>query len=750
MSQKNLFSIAKFDFKLNHFLIILILSLSFTISFLLRSLPVEYGWELHEFDPFFNYRATEYILNNGILEYFDWNDSLSWYPNGRDISSNSQVMLHVTAAIFYSITGKLIDLYDFTILFPVVFGSLTSVIVFALVRRISGTTAGLFASLLFSISLPILVRGQLGWFKSEPLGLFFGLFSIYLFLSGIKSKNKKIGYSKLFFAGLLMTIGFSAWGGNLFFIMILGTFFCILPFIRKDHSFLLIGISIFTFSLVSSTLLFQRLGPGFISGLSGLSLIGTLFIMFSIIITQKFSQSKIKNRNGIFVLVTLILISGIILFYNEQLELISLPTHRYLNAILPILTTTNPLTDSVSEHATLQIQQSFQFHSIFMIFAGIGIWITFSQLKQIKSISLDMLVFSLVFGFIGVYMGSTFMRLEVFTSIGIIILASTGLSLLFNFILSSKNKSIKNNVQVLIFSSGIICLLIIPLFLPESGNVLFVAANTPPTILNGGTIFNIAYTDWRDSLEWIEKNTPKDSVVGSWWDYGYWIQTISNRPTLVDNATLIEHRIASIAKIFFESPNNSWIYLNDLEADYFIIFISGEKLPYTNQSGQSFYVLGGGGDESKKYWFAQIGKVPVEKFLENDSFSGKDLFWQETLLGNLIPFDLVGYVNFSTDEFSEKYVQGWTGVYHYKNKFLDSNSPFNLVYSSKSVTEINNGPFIGVFIYEINPNYKADASDVLPPLFGIDTTPDRFEECIMLLGDKAIWDEVTKSCTLPN
>ena len=38
-----------------------------------------------------------------------------------------------------------------------------------------GTSAGLFSSLLFSISLPIIIRGPIGWFKSEPLGLFFSL-----------------------------------------------------------------------------------------------------------------------------------------------------------------------------------------------------------------------------------------------------------------------------------------------------------------------------------------------------------------------------------------------------------------------------------------------------------------------------------------------------------------------------------------------------------------------------------------------
>ena len=93
-SNQSLFSIKNFDFKLNHLLIIGILSLSFSTSFLIRSQSASFGFELNEFDPFFNYRATEYIVNNGADSYFEWNDDLSWYPHGRDVSWSSQVMLH--------------------------------------------------------------------------------------------------------------------------------------------------------------------------------------------------------------------------------------------------------------------------------------------------------------------------------------------------------------------------------------------------------------------------------------------------------------------------------------------------------------------------------------------------------------------------------------------------------------------------------------------------------------------------------
>ncbi|MCH1519807.1 MAG: dolichyl-diphosphooligosaccharide--protein glycosyltransferase subunit STT3, partial [Nitrosopumilus sp.] len=213
MIQTQLLKIGNFNLKLKHLLILVVLILSFSISLILRSQVLDYGYELNEFDPFFNFRATEFLLNNGLFEYLDWHDVKSWYPNGRDISATSQVMLHVTAAITYQIFGSSMELYDFTILFPGIIGALTTIVIFALVRTIGGTTAGLFASLFFAISLPIIMRGSMGWFKSEPLGLFYGLFGLYLFLSGIKSDNKKITISKLIGGGVFLAFGLASWGG---------------------------------------------------------------------------------------------------------------------------------------------------------------------------------------------------------------------------------------------------------------------------------------------------------------------------------------------------------------------------------------------------------------------------------------------------------------------------------------------------------------------------------------------------------
>tara|TARA_B110001454_G_scaffold92951_1_gene88623 strand:- start:1912 stop:3939 length:2028 start_codon:yes stop_codon:yes gene_type:complete len=665
---------------------------------------MNYGFELNEFDPFFNFRATEYIVDNGFIAYFQWNDDKTWYPYGRDVSATSQIMLHTTAAITYQIFGGNSSLYDFTILFPVIVGSLTVVVIFALVRLFGGTNAGLIASLLFAIALPITMRGLAGWFKSEPLGIFYGLLGLYLFLSAINSQNKKIIISKIIFGGIIMGFGLASWGGNQFLIIPIGLFILILPFVRKDHKFLLWSIPLFVtvFLLISS--MFERPGPSFVTGFGGLSLIlPTVFLLFCIFV-QKISNDKNKIRNGLFLLLGFIIIGSFLVIVNENSNFLSMPSYRYLNAINPFLTTLDPLTDSVAEHATTTTALSFFFNSILMIFAGLGVWIILS--KKISKTGIivknDMKAFMLIMGITSVYISSAFIRLELFASLSLIILASVGLSILTKEIFQIKYFGKKNYALKTSYFVIILFLFLIPLVYPTQNWIS--VADSPPTILNGGTTYPVS-SDWLEALEWIKLNTPVDSVVASWWDYGYWITTLTDRATINDNATLIDSRIKQMAQIFVSSPDESWHMLKEMNADYLLVYVSAEKL-IGDVDGKSVYWVGGGGDESKLLWFIRIAGEQPQKYLLPDGQSPTNYFWDETLLGKLIPFKTIFYANMETQELSNTFEYGYIPINVIDIKYpSDGNNPFKLVYGSPTLSYQPADIVSGVLVYEINKNY---------------------------------------------
>jgi dolichyl-diphosphooligosaccharide---protein glycosyltransferase len=704
ITQTNLFHVGKFNFKLHHLIIIGILILSFSTSYFIRSQGGNYGFELNEFDPFFNFRATEYIVDNGFSAYFEWHDEQSWYPKGRNISDTSQVMLHTTAAITYQLFGGNSNLYDFTILFPVVIGSLTVVVIFVLVRLFGGTTAGLLASLFFAVSIPILLRGPIGWFKSEPLGIFYALIGLYLFLSGIKSKNKKIIFSKIVFGGIFLSFSISSWGGNQFFIIPISVFICTLPFIRKDHKFLIWTIPLFVTTFILITSVFEKSGQNFVFGLGGISLIFSTLILIGCIFIQKISKDKNKIRNGLLFLISIIIAGSFLVTINIESEFLPLPSFRYLNAINPFLTSLDPLVDSVAEHATPSIQESFLFHSILMIFSGIGIWIILSknQLKNKIFIENDIIVFLLIITIFSVYLSSAFIRLEVFASLSLIFLGSIGLSVLIKEIFKIESINKKNSLIKISFVGVIVILFAIPLNFPTDVNQI-TALDFAPTILNGGTSNSIS-NDWLDTLEWIKNNTPEDAVIASWWDYGYWIQTMAERATLADNSTIHTRIIENIARIFASTPDDGWNMLKEMEADYFVIFLSVQKLDI--EADESYYLLKGGADESKRYWFMKIAGVPLAKYVYPDGISGTDYFWNETLFGKLIPFNLATYYHPETDQQSLTYQPGFIPVYTKDIKYDSTgNTPLKLVYSSPSFVNDKFGTMNSVLVYQINENY---------------------------------------------
>lgn len=48
------------------------------------------------------------------------------------------------------------------------------------------------------------------------------------------------------------------------------------------------------------------------------------------------------------------------------------------------------------------------------------------------------------------------------------------------------------------------------------------------------TIPGIYEYQWQKTMEWVRSNTNKGEIFVHWWDYGYWIQTLGERPTVTD------------------------------------------------------------------------------------------------------------------------------------------------------------------------------------------------------------------------
>jgi asparagine N-glycosylation enzyme membrane subunit Stt3 len=83
---------------------------------------------------------------------------------------------------------------------------------------------------------------------------------------------------------------------------------------------------------------------------------------------------------------------------------------------------------------------------------------------------------------------------------------------------------------------------------------------------------------WGPTMLWINQNTPVNSSLISWWDYGYWEEAIANRTTVADGSNSYGYQ-SMIAKYFFEatSPYQYSTYLNFIHNPTYAV-ISGSEV----------------------------------------------------------------------------------------------------------------------------------------------------------------------------
>jgi dolichyl-diphosphooligosaccharide--protein glycosyltransferase len=586
----------------------------------------------------------------------------------------------------------------------------------------------MFSALLFAFTPAIIQRGNLGWFKSEPLGLFFGLLAVYLLISSIKHKSLKYAIPKAVLGGLLLGLGNASWGGVQYFSIPISLFFIALPFFQKNTRISTYAAIAFTVFSIASAAAFPRPGISFILGLPGIALMGGTVFLIGAEIIKRFSNDRKETRNLLFLLGGFVAVGiGVIIAGAYH------PTSfRYLNAINPFLSSQNQLTASVAEHFTPTLVDYFTNYSILLMFAGIGVWMAFRYRTPSS-------IFALIIGITAIYVSATFARLLVFASIGIIILAGLGLYEITRSFMSKGSTSVgsrqvkqakmgkgrkysermseqpsKSRIIVIGYTVLIIFLLTIPMVYPQNSGWLSLA-DIPPSIANGGTGYKFQTNDWLDALSWLSTHTPKWSVIASWWDYGYWITTLANRTSIADNATINQTRIATIAKMFIDKPDIGTKVAHDLKADYVLVYIVAQRFAAGN--GTSIYALGNGGDESKKQWFIRIGGFNESSYLEQDGVTPTPAFWNTTLLAKMIPFTPQFYAASQNGRqvLQPTYTPGSFALYTENIKYPQNetkNQPFSLAYASPSFRTNTPGLVFAVLIYKVNHDYLPSSTSV--------------------------------------
>jgi len=78
---------------------------------------------------------------------------------------------------------------------------------------------------------------------------------------------------------------------------------------------------------------------------------------------------------------------------------------------------------------------------------------------------------------------------------------------------------------------------------------------------------------WQKAMNWVRTSTPTDSVFSHWWDYGYWVQSIGKRATMVDggNAIVYWNYLVGRHVLTGDNQHDALELLYNHDVNYFLI-----------------------------------------------------------------------------------------------------------------------------------------------------------------------------------
>jgi dolichyl-diphosphooligosaccharide--protein glycosyltransferase len=596
----------------------MVISLILLIAFVVRILPIRWGMELSEFDPFSFYRFADYLTRTSFASWFNlygsyWQTTQSWYPHGVNIATIGYPGLAMVGAFLYEIVSLLgigISLKYFLILLPPVFGAITCLVAYFLGKDIAGKSVGILAALFLALNPSYIGRTSLGFFDNEIMGILAILLIILFFLRSL-DMERPIKSALFYMVAAGLSVGFicAQWGASMYPIDMVALFAFISLILRRYNRRLLLSYSV-TFGIgLFIAVHVPKLGLAFLSSSVVLPIAGVfiLLLLSEILRDVKTLSLKITYTAVFFA----ILIAGAATL--SLLGIIHTPAGKFISLVDPFLRASSPIIESVQEHHVTAWPTLYYDYGVGILFILFGLSLAIRN-------PTDRNLFLTIYAITGLYFAMSMVRLTVVLAPAFCILWAIGVMGLVNPFLAILREVPKISVgkkqlgRVGKEFSGVVVLMIFVLLtltiaLPYPR--VFNAAYSPVTILSDSTGIGPTtgpMTEWVDACTWMRTQLPPNTVLVSWWDYGYWISIEGNQTSVVDNSTFNTTAIAWVGAALMSTEQQS---INILKTQftgkygppgYIVVFGTFQD----SSSSTPPYPEAGYGDEGKWRWFVQI------------------------------------------------------------------------------------------------------------------------------------------------
>lgn len=566
---------------------LLILSTAAITSFASRLFSVlRFESVIHEFDPYFNYRTTKYLAEEGFYSFHNWFDDRAWYPLGRIIGGTIYPGLMVTSAAFYHVANFFnvtIHIREVCVFLAPVFSSFTVMVTYLLTKELRSEAAGLVAAALIAVVPGYISRSVAGSYDNEGIAIFCMLLTYYLWIKAVKSGS--IAWAAGCSLGYFYMV--SSWGGYVFLINLIPLHvLALMAAGRFSHR---VYIAYSTVYALGTLLSMQISFVGFQPVLSSehMAAFG-VFGLCQLFAFSNYLRANLSKENFEFLLKSAIALAGAIglgaIVVATLMGKIAPWTGRFYSLLDPSYAKNNiPIIASVSEHQPTA-WSSFYFDLQMLTFLfPTGLYFCFKQ-------PTDANIFIILYGVTSIYFAGVMVRLMLVLAPVMCILGGMGVSAMLlsyaknlDVAATSKRSSgakternfpYKNEV-----SWGVISILS-GFLITYAWHCTWVTAeaySSPSIVLSarGGDGSKIIFDDFREAYYWLRQNTAEDAKVMSWWDYGYQITAMANRTILVDNNTWNNTHISRVGQAMASPEEKSYEIMRELDVNYVLVIFGG-------------------------------------------------------------------------------------------------------------------------------------------------------------------------------
>lgn len=537
----------------------------------------------------------------------------------------------VTSGVIYHILRLLtipVDIRNICVMLAPGFSGLTALAMYLLTSEMSDSpSAGLLAAAFMGITPGYISRSVAGSYDNEAIAIFLLVFTFYLWIKAVKNGSIMWGALTALFYGYMV----SAWGGYVFITNLIPL-----------HVFVLLCMGRYSPRVYISYTTWYALGTlgsmqipfvGFLpirnsDHMSALGVFGLIqLVAFAEFIRAYLPGKQFQKLLTSMVLLTfglgfgglvLLSVSGVIAPWSGRFY--SLWDTGYAKIHIPIIA-------SVSEHQpTAWPAFFFDLNFLIWLFPA-GVFMCFQKLK-------DEHVFVVIYSVLASYFAGVMVRLMLTLTPIVCVAAALALScILDNFLVAStpstepkaktttEDKSLRSTRNPVVgiyswFSKSVVVAsvtLYLLLFVAHCTWVTSNAYSSPSVVLASklpdGSQFII--DDYREAYYWLRQNTPDNAKIMSWWDYGYQIGGMADRPTLVDNNTWNNTHIATVGKAMSSREEVSYPILRQHDVDYVLVVFGG--------------LLGYSGDDLNKFlWMVRIAEgIWPDEVKERDYFTAR-------------------------------------------------------------------------------------------------------------------------------